>query len=68
MSNFANDMELPENSIIIDSKLDRMLEPELGGHFTHAYCTAGECEVTFNGQVFTVREWLKKKLFTPAAK
>jgi len=26
-----------------------MLEPELGGHFTHAYCTAGLCEVTLNG-------------------
>ena len=33
-----------------------MLEPELGGHFTHAYCEAGQCEVTFNGQVFTMRE------------
>ena len=49
-------MELPENSVIIDDKLDRMLDPELGGHFTHAYCEAGQCEVTFNGQVFTMRE------------
>lgn len=56
MSNFANDMELPENSVIIDDRLDRMLELELGGHFTHAYCTAGLCEVTFNGQVFTMHE------------
>ena len=52
----ANKMELQENSVIIDDKLDRMLEPELGGHFTHAYCEAGQCEVTFNGQVFTMRE------------
>ena len=49
-------MELHENSVIIDDRLDRMLEPELGGHFTHAYCTAGQCEVTFNGQPFTMRE------------
>ena len=49
-------MELQENSVIIDDKLDRMLEPELGGHFTHAYCTTGLCEVTFNGQVFTMHE------------
>ena len=49
-------MELQENSVIIDDRLDRMLEPELGGHFTHAYCTAGQCEVTFNGQAFTMRE------------
>ena len=49
-------MELQENSVIIDDRLDRMLEPELGGHFTHAYCTAGQCEVTFNGQVFTMHE------------
>ena len=50
---FAANMELQKNSVIIDDRLDRMLEPELGGHFTHAYCTAGLCEVTFNGQVFT---------------
>ena len=49
-------MELKENSIVIDHRLDRMLEPELGGHFTHAYCEAGQCEVTFNGQAFTLRE------------
>ena len=49
-------MELPENSVIIDDKLDRMLESELGGHFTHAYCEAGQCEVTFNGQTFTLNE------------
>ena len=49
-------MELQENSVIIDDKLDKMLETELGGHFTHAYCTAGECEVTFNGQTFTLSE------------
>ena len=28
-----NNMELQENSVIIDDKLYRMLEPELGGHF-----------------------------------
>ena len=33
-----------------------MLEPELASHFTHAYCTAGQCEVMFNGQLFTLRE------------
>ncbi len=52
----ANKMELQENSVIIDDRLDRMLEPELGGHFTHAYCEAGQCEVTFNGQTFTLSE------------
>jgi AraC-like DNA-binding protein len=49
-------MELPENSVIIDDRLDRMLESELGGHFMHAYCEAGQCEVTFNGQPFTLSE------------
>ena len=72
-------MELPENSVIIDDKLDRMLDPErteqrepssslewpsrdgrrqsqLVIHFTHAYCEAGQCEVTFNGQTFTLNE------------
>ena len=49
-------MELPENSVIIDDKLDRMLESELACHFTHAYCTAGQCEVTFNGQAFTMHK------------
>ena len=53
---FAPNMELQENSVIIDDRLDRMQDLELGGHFTHAYCTAGECEVTFNGQVFAMRE------------
>ncbi|MDO5525783.1 MAG: hypothetical protein Q4F85_06870 [Prevotella sp.] len=47
-------MELKDNSIIIDNKLDRILEPELNGHFTHAYCTAGECEaVKFHASLFT---------------
>ena len=49
-------MELQENSVIIDDNLDRMLEPELASHFTHAYCTAGRCEVMFNGQMFTLHE------------
>ena len=49
-------MELEANSIIIDHGLDRMLEPELGSHFTHAFCEAGQCEVTFNGQTFTLGE------------
>ena len=49
-------MELEANSIIIDRGLDRMLEPELGSHFTHAYCEAGQCEVTFNGQDFILHE------------
>ncbi|MBQ4386422.1 MAG: hypothetical protein II822_02255 [Prevotella sp.] len=49
-------MELQANSVIIDDKLDRMLEPELAIHFTHAYCEAGQCEVTFNGQTFTLSE------------
>ena len=49
-------MELQENSIIIDNRLDRMVEPELAGHFTHAYCEAGQCEVMFNGQTFTLSE------------
>lgn len=47
-------MELQENSVIIDNRLDRMLDPELAIHFTHAYCEAGQCEVTFNGQVFAM--------------
>ena len=47
-------MELEANSIIIDYRLDRMLEPTLASHFTHAYCEAGQCEVTFNGQTFTL--------------
>ena len=50
------DMELEANSIIIDDRLDRMLEPELASHFTHTYCEAGQCEVTFNGQTFTLGE------------
>ena len=49
-------MELEANSIIVDHRLDRMLEPDLASHFTHAYCEAGECEVTFNGQTFTLGE------------
>ena len=53
---FAANMELQANSVIIDDKLDRMLEPELAIHFTHAYCEAGQCEVTFNGQTFTLSE------------
>ena len=53
---FCRIMELQKNSVIIDDRLDRMLEPELASHFTHAYCTAGLCEVTFNGQVFTLHE------------
>ena len=49
-------MELQENSVIIDDNLDRMLDSELAIHFTHAYCEAGQCEVTFNGQTFTLGE------------
>ena len=49
-------MDLQANRIIIDDRLDRILDPELASHFTHAYCEAGECEVTFNGQTFTLSE------------
>ena len=49
-------MELEANSIITSQRLDRMLEPELANHFTHAYCEVGECEVTFNMQTYTLRQ------------
>ena len=47
---FANDMELQENSIIVSDRLDGVFDVELRNHFTHAYCTAGECELTYNGR------------------
>ena len=43
-------MELQENSIIVSDRLDGVFDVELRNHFTHAYCTAGECEVTYNGE------------------
>ena len=43
-------MELQENYIIVYDRLDRMLDPELASHYTHAYCETGQCEFTFNGQ------------------
>ena len=49
-------MQLEENSVIIDNTLDRILDPSLAVHFTHAYCEAGQCEITFNGQAFTLKE------------
>ena len=34
-------MEQQENSVILDDRFDRMLEKELGGHFTpHKRCGA----------------------------
>ena len=40
-------MELQENSVIIDDKLNRMLEPELGGHFAiMAEVVETECKWT----------------------
>ena len=47
---FANDMELQENSIIVSDRLDGVFDVELRNHFTHAYCTAGQCEMTYNGE------------------
>lgn len=47
---------MKETSVIVDNKLDRILEPELNGHFTHAYCTAGECEVVFNNTRFVFKK------------
>ena len=47
---FANDMELQENSIIVSDRLDGVFDVELRNHFTHAYCTAGECEMSYNGE------------------
>ncbi|MBR5907376.1 MAG: AraC family transcriptional regulator [Bacteroidales bacterium] len=49
-------MEFSDSSVIIDGRLDWMMEPELASYFTHAFCTCGKCEVTFNGQVFTMSE------------
>lgn len=43
-------MELQENSIIVSDRLDGIFDVELRNHFTHAYCTAGECEVTDEGE------------------
>ena len=43
-------MELQENSIIVSDRLDGVFDVELRNHFTHAYCTAGECELTYNGR------------------
>ena len=43
-------MELQENSIIVSDRLDGIFDVELRNHFTHAYCTAGECEVTYEGE------------------
>ena len=47
---FANDMELQENSIIVSDRLDGVFDVELRNHFTHAYCTAGEYEMSYNGE------------------
>ena len=49
-------MELQDNSVIIDDRLDRMLEPDFASYFTHAYCTAGQCDITFNTQKFNLSE------------
>ena len=38
---FAANMELHENSVIIDNRLDRMLEPELGGHHFESLYSKG---------------------------
>ena len=43
-------MELQENSIIVSDRLDGVFDVELRNYFTHAYCTAGECEMTYNGE------------------
>lgn len=47
-------MELQENSIIVSDRLDGIFDAELKNYFTHAYCTAGECEVVYNNERFTV--------------
>ena len=49
-----NNMELDEQSIIIDNTFGRITEVGMERYFTHAYCTAGECEVTYNGERFTI--------------
>lgn len=47
-------MELQENSIIVSDRLDGIFDAELKNYFTHAYCTAGECEVVYNNERFTI--------------
>jgi hypothetical protein len=47
-------MELDERSIIIDDHLNRIAEAGMERYFTHAYCTAGECGLTYNGERFTI--------------
>ncbi len=49
-----NNMELDERSIIIDDHLNRIAEAGMERYFTHAYCTAGECGLTYNGERFTI--------------
>ena len=34
----------------MSDRLDGVFDVELRNHFTHAYCTAGTCEMTYNGE------------------
>ena len=42
-------MELNEKNIIIDDSLNRIAEVGMESYITHAFCSAGECEVWYGG-------------------
>ena len=44
-------MELNERNIIIDDSLNRIAEAGMESYITHAYCSAGECEVWYGGSL-----------------
>lgn len=49
-------MELNERHIIIDDHLNRIAEAGMEGYVTHAYCSAGECEVWYGGSQLHFRK------------
>ena len=49
-------MELDERNIIIDENLGRIAEPDMDDYITHAYCSAGECEVWYGGSQLHFRK------------
>lgn len=49
-------MELNERNIINDDSLNRIAEAGMESYITHAYCSAGECEVCYGGNQLHFRK------------